>query len=726
MRISMRTARVAMAIAVAFALVSVAWSQGTTSKVTGVVSDPSGAVVPGATVQLTNEGTGITFETMSSATGVYVFEAVQVGMYTVSVELPGFKRAVLAGNRVTIGAPTTVNATLQLGEASETVTVTGAYEIVQTSTSGNIGSIIEQRVLQDLPIVGTRGRNPLDLVITQPGVVTGANTGGGVHVHGTRDRAWNFTLDGIDTNETSAGGSNFSPLRTNPDSLAEFRVLTSNPSAEYGRSSGAQVAMVTRSGSNEFHGGVFWFYRTPRFNANEWEYNLNGLGKRQFVQHIPGFSLGGPIFKNRTFFFTNFQWLRARESSNPQRLVYTAEARKGNWRYVKGGRNLPAGVAGASVDASGNVLPGVNVGGYTVAANDPQGIGLSQLTQAAINMTPLPNDFTRGDGLNIAGYNFTALQNEKQYDATFKIDHTLNARNTVFTRVSWGRQDTLNDRVNGGEPRFPGLPGIVNTERSPYNWAANWRWSPTSRITNELVVGQNHFMFDFVIPTADAARPTFSFGDITIPDDYSYGNLRTIDTYQVVDNFSYIRGAHTFKFGVNIRLQKHTDIRGSVAGQNVSPLVNFSTGINTVDPATFKLPSDINTTFDRPALERSINFLLGRVGQISQGFVTVGRDYAPGGTLFEFDARYPEIDFYWQDTWKIRRNLTVDLGLRLEMKLSPRNPDDQIFVPNQPVKIGGQASNKLRWGSGKMFDNDLNNWAPSIGIAWDPFSQGKS
>jgi len=722
----MRLTRIATAMIIAFSLFSVARGQGTTSKVTGVVSDPSGAVVPGAMVKLTNEGTGITFETESSATGIYVFEAVQVGVYTITVELPGFKRAVLAGNRVNIGVPTTVNVTLQLGQASETVTVTGASEIVQTSTSGNIGSVIEQRVLQDLPIVGTRGRNPLDLVLTQPGVVAGANTGGGVHVHGTRDRAWNFTLDGIDTNETSAGGSNFSPLRTNPDSLAEFRILSSNPSAEYGRSSGAQVAMVTRSGGNDFHGGVFWFYRTPRLNANEWENNLDGIGKRQFVQHIPGFSAGGPIIKNKTFFFTNWQWLRTRESRARTRTVYTADARKGIWRYVVGGRNRPAGVAGASIDSSGNVLPGINVGTYSLTANDPENKGLSQPVQSELADTPLPNNWTVGDGLNTAGYSFTALQREKQYDATYKIDHVINSRNAVFFRHSWGSQDTVCDTVNGGEERFPGTGCVVNTERSPYNWAANWRWSPSSLITNELVVGMNHFTFNFVIPTSDVTRPTYTSVPVTLPRSYDVGNLRTIDTFQVVDNFSYIRGAHSFKFGINFRYQKHTDERGSVAGQNVGPYVNFSTGINTVDPATFKIPANIDTTFDRPALQSSINFLLGRVGQISQGFVAAGNEYAPGGTLFIFDARYPEMDFYWQDTWKVRRNLTIDLGLRLEMKLHPRQPDDRILTPNQAVKVGATASNTLTWGPGKLFDNDLNNWGPSIGVAWDPFGRGKT
>jgi len=200
-----------------------AFAQGTTSRVLGVVQDPSGAAVPGALVQLIHEGTRAAFSARTSESGAYAFEAVQSGSYTVTVEAAGFKKFVARGTQVAIGQPTTVNVTLEVGALAEQIEVSAAYEAVQTSTSGNIGNLFTDRMIRDLPLVGTRGRNPLALVLLQPGVVSGANTGGGVHVHGARDRAWNFTLDGIDVNETSAGGSNFSPLRSNPDSLAEFR-----------------------------------------------------------------------------------------------------------------------------------------------------------------------------------------------------------------------------------------------------------------------------------------------------------------------------------------------------------------------------------------------------------------------------------------------------------------------------------------------------------------------
>src|ERR1051326_2741401 len=214
------------------------FAQGTTSRVLGLVEDPSGAIVGNATVKLTNEGTGVAFTTTTSGAGAYAFEAVQPGSYTLSVEAAGFRRFVATANKVTIGQPAMINAKLEVGALAEAVEVSDRAEVVQTSSSGNYGNTITTQQVMDLPIVTTRGRNPLNLVDTQPGVADGANTGGGIHVHGARDRSWNYTLDGIDVNDSSQGGSNATSFRVNPDMLAEFRLMTGNSTAENGRNSG--------------------------------------------------------------------------------------------------------------------------------------------------------------------------------------------------------------------------------------------------------------------------------------------------------------------------------------------------------------------------------------------------------------------------------------------------------------------------------------------------------
>jgi Carboxypeptidase regulatory-like domain/TonB-dependent Receptor Plug Domain len=215
---------------------ALAMGQGTTSRISGIVTDSSGAVVANATVTAVNEGTGAVYVTKSSGSGNYTFDLLQVGQYTVKTEAPGFKQFLSRGNVLAIGAPTSVNPKLVIGGSAEIVTVEGGYDLVQTESSGNLGGVIDNVTLTQLPIVGTRGRNPVALVQYMPGVVVnGANaTGGGISVNGSRDRAWNYVMDGIDANESSSGGSNTSPPHQNPDMLSEFRVITSSPTAEFG------------------------------------------------------------------------------------------------------------------------------------------------------------------------------------------------------------------------------------------------------------------------------------------------------------------------------------------------------------------------------------------------------------------------------------------------------------------------------------------------------------
>jgi hypothetical protein len=715
------------------------FAQVSTSRLTGTVQDSSGAVVAGATVTLRNEGTGATRAVNSSENGSYTFDAIPTGLYTVEVEARGFKKTVLRNNEVRIGQPTTVNATVDVGQVTETVEVVGAAEAVQTSTSGNYGNVLTEKAIKDLPLVGTRGRNPLNLVLLQPGTFDGSNTGGGYHVHGARDRAWNFTLDGIDNNDPSAGGSNFSPTRTNPDSLSEFRVVTSNPTAEIGRNSGASVLLVSKSGTNEFHGNGFWFYRTPRLNANEWASNFNKLGKRQFVQNVYGGSIGGPVWRNKTFFFANIQRLALSESRTANRLVYTADARRGILRYAAGGRNRPFGASGASVDAAGNVVPGVAIGTYNVITNDPQRIGLDRTIADAIAKTPLPNNFSGGDGLNTAYFTWAAPAFERQQDNMIRLDHQLNDKHWLFARGSWGYQNTVCDAANSGTAVFPGEECNVNTERNPKNIAASWRYAATSNIINEFIFGHSEFTFDFLSPQAQPGNIFFQGGDGggTVSNNlgagdapvimqnlsYAIGNLRTIRTRQFVDNLTFVRSAHTFKTGFNMRYVQHADIRGSVGGANANTSVNFNPTINTVG-AAFGIPADLNVQFDRPEFERSINFLLGRVGRISRGFASNGSAYVED--LLRVKAQYGEMEFYVQDTWKVRRNLTVDLGLRWELRNEPNEASGLIARPNQTLAYGAPPTTTAKWEQGPFYKKDWNNLGPSIGVAWDPFGDGKT
>ena len=717
-----------------FCLLSVFAVSQVTSRVTGLVKDSSGAVVPAAKVTLTNEGTNISWTTSTTSAGTYVFDGIQPGKYTIAIEKSGFRVFQATGNTLNIGEPLTVNAALQIGTSSERVEVVGGAALVETTTSGNFGTTIDNTLVTQLPIVGVRGRNPLDLVFLTPGVVAaGAQaTGGGSHVHGSRDRAWNYTLDGIDSNETSAGGSQLSPTRFNPDSVAEFRVITGNATAEYGRNSGAQVTVVTKSGTNKFHGNGFWFYQTPSLTANPPQNNANvpPLKKGQFVQNIYGGSLGGPIVKNKTFFFANVQLLHALNSSTVTRTVYTDMLKKnGIFRYVTGGaRNAPFGASGASIDASGN--PIVPIATYNLATNDPAALGLDPLMGKFLGLAPSPNNFTVGDGLNTAGYTFNTPQLEQQVDLTFKVDHTINQSNSVFARYAGGHQNTIADTANAGQPAFPGLPNSVDTGRRPRNVAIGWRSSLGSTMTNEFLVGLNRFAFDFVTPLdqTDVSAP-FVTNLVTNPLLTAAGNNRYLTTYQLVDNFTKVTGAHTLKAGINFRYAREVDHRGSIGSLNAFPQVTFATGSNPVDLTAYKVPASgaagINSN-DQSTLLSSINDLLGRIGQVQQGYVAQDDNTFKAPRTFNIiDTRWPEYDFYVQDSWKLRPNLTVDLGLRLEARMAPRLKSYPGLVPNVEFASGLNPTTSMKFVPGQFYNDDWNNLGPSAGFAWDPWGDGK-
>jgi hypothetical protein len=749
-------------VAIVLITSSLVFGQGTTSRVTGTVQDANGGAVVGATVTLTNEATAVSFTTETSDSGVYAFDLVQVGNYSLTVEKQGFKKFLSTGNAINVNQPTTINVSLDAGGITETVTVQASGEQVQTSTSGNIGSTIEQRTLESLPIVGTRGRNPLDLLNFQPGVVIGGNTGGAVNVNGSRDRAFNFTLDGIDINESTAGGSNFTPLRPNPDSIQEFQIVTSNFTAELGRSSGAQVTLVTRSGGNDFHGNLFEYYRTPRFDAKSYPVTIAGLPKDQFVQHIFGGSFSGPLFnpgfgegpstfrllRDKAFFFVNLQMLRAYDTALVSRTVYTQAARQGLFRYVVGRANAPAGAPNSSIDAAGNpVLPACTgtppsnapcISSYNIATN-PTGIGLDPTLSGVLSSMPLPNNFSGGtgcapDGLNAACFNFASPQHERQYDFVTKLDFKLRDNSLIYVRYAQGKQNSLGDSANSGRPIFPDSPNLVDTFRNPKNLAVNWRWSPSATVTNEFIFGISKYAFSFATSEPDPAFlysifPTdSSIVGILAPNlNFSY-NARGVRTLQFIDNLTSIQGSHTLKGGINFRFSRHSDDRSNVGGTQIEPFVSL---LQTGGFAPFGLPAagstSINAT-DLTRLQNTVNNLLGRINTVSQAFVSDPSNpnvFAPAGTRWLNVATYPELDFYFQDNWRFRSNLVFDLGLRWETKQHPTVDGRPILIPNQPVKLGAPPSNALRWVEGDVFKND-HKFLPSVGFAWDPFKSGKT
>jgi hypothetical protein len=283
---------------------------------------------------------------------------------------------------------------------------------------------------------------------------------------------------------------------------------------------------------------------------------------------------------------------------------------------------------------------------------------------------------------------------------------------------------------NGGRPIFPDTPNFVDTSRTPKNLAVNWRWSPTPTLTNEAIFGLSKYFFTFATPTPDPGFP-FAFVNAATPNtNFSY-NARGVRTLQFIDNMTSVRGSHTLKGGINFRFNRHRDDRSNVAGSAIEPVVTFSNAQALY--TAFGLPgagsSSINAN-DLTRLRGTIADLLGKVGSVSQAFVSDPSNnsaFLPVGTRWLNEADYTELDFYFQDNWRVRSNLVFDLGLRWEPKLTPSIADGRpILVPNQPVKLGAAPSNTLKWVEGELFGSDFSKILPSVGFAWDPFKSGKT
>ena len=306
------------------------FAQTGTSSITGTVLDVNGAAVPGATVTALNEATGVVYTQTSNDSGLYSFSSLPVGVYTVTVEKQGFKKFQKTKNALEVGTPLTVDVAMEVGLVSEVVTVQGGTEQLQTANA-TLGNVVEQKAIETLPL---NGRNPLTLLLLEPGVVQRSfgGAGSGVHVNGARDRAYNVTIDGIEANESSVPNPVSNLYRINPDNVQEFKVTTNNATAEEGRNSGASISIASRAGTSDFHGTGFFFLRNDALNSNEWFANKVGKDRVKNKFLYPGFNVSGPVLvpgtdfnKNRdkVFFFLGYEYFKqALDTGFPTHLLY--------------------------------------------------------------------------------------------------------------------------------------------------------------------------------------------------------------------------------------------------------------------------------------------------------------------------------------------------------------------------------------------------------------------
>src|SRR5215472_4122559 len=595
-------------IALVCLLAGSAWPQVSTSRIEGTVVDATNAVVADASVKVTNEDTGVSYDVKTGSTGTYTVPSLTPGPYTVKVTHQGFDTFTSTHNVLSIGAPLVVNVTLKVGTTTETVEVQGTYQRIET-TNAALSDVMTTEQVKNLPL---NGRNPLSLLTLEPGVVQRSTqaAGSGTHVYGSRDRAHNVTIDGIDANESTVPNPQGNIQRLTPDNVQEFRTVTLDPTAEYGRNSGANVMIATKPGTNAFHGDAFYFNRNTAFNANEWFNNFAHQPRPDLKLNQYGFDVGGPIFKNKTFFFGSFQNNDIRQTGpissalGGTPAVYTATARSGIFRYVVGKVNGFTSNNRALVDASGNLLAGVPVctgptsgwvncvGSFNLFApgNDPTGIGADPAVMALINSEPAPNTFSSvGDGLNTAGFNWNPPTKFTGPFYMARVDHTLSDKYNVFVRYLQNHYNTTEgDFLNSRPQVFPGFPPLGEVFRTGKNLSLSYRHVFSPNLINEFITGFNRFAFRF---TFGESNPNFgtsklppwsddcvfgSFQNIASPNCVSPHTARAVTAPQFVDNVSWVHGAHTFRAGINFRLYYHNDSRGFFGSGILAPVVSFN------------------------------------------------------------------------------------------------------------------------------------------------------
>ncbi|MGH9967173.1 MAG: TonB-dependent receptor [Pyrinomonadaceae bacterium] len=701
-------------------------TQQGTSTVRGTVKDPQGNVVSGATVTLTNSGNNVSRTATTTDSGGFVFEFVAVGDYKVEVEAQGFKKAVITDVHALVSKPTPVEVTLELGSVSETVTVaSGSAELLVNRDDATLGNNFVSKQITDLPL---EARNVVALLSLQPG-----STRDGF-IAGARADQSNVTLDGVDINEAetnqisnpnadpadSTNALNLVPerstvLRLNAEAVEEFRVTTANPNANQGRSGGAQVALVTKSGSNEFHGAGFEFYRTKKFSANDFFNNKAGVEKPALIRHTFGGALGGPIIKDRAFFFYSFEGDRITRAATAIRTVPLASLGRGEVRYF----NPEGGVTTLNLAQLNGIFDEVGTNPLAVAV----------LANAASKYPA--NDFSIGDGLNTAGFRFNTPLPAERNSHVGKFDFNLTSKQQAFVRAN-----VIYD-VIARERQFPDTPSPTIWSH-PVGLAAGHTWTLSNSIVNNFRFGFTREAFS---QQGDSSDNSISFRFVFSPFTFSRTLTRITPVTNFTDDLSWVKGNHSFGFGANVRLIRNR--RNSFANAFDDAITNPSFYEGGGDPISDAVDAFSPISGSRVGVQNSVTALIGRFSQYSALF-TFDRDgtLLPSGTSAAREFRTEEYDGYFQDVWKVKPNVTITYGLRytisrpvyekngFEVKTSIPLSDffalrRQGALAGQPVntpltlELSGPANN-----ASPLYNYDKNNFQPRIAFAWSPTLKG--
>ena len=718
----------ALLVALLLASNGTAFSQASSSSLQGTVMDPSGSAIPGAAVVLANVESKTERTVVTGPQGEYRFLALPPGTYTLSVTAKGFAHYAQTGLQLLVNTPATVNVPLKVGSATESVTVTGEAPALNM-VDASIGNPFDETQVKQIPL---DARNVPDLLTLQAGVAYTGNrpdmdsqsykdqdTRSGA-VNGARSDQSNITLDGVDVNDLANGYAFTSVLPVTLDSVQEFRVTTTNYNADQGDGSGAQVALVTKSGTNNFHGSAYEYHRNTYTSASD--YFLKAPPK--LIRNIFGVSVGGPVKKDRAFFFGNYEGTRRREATSVVRNIPTPSFLDGVIQYQ---------CADATIcPNSGNVL-GVSGKSYSYQpgyyALGPKQIGqfdpgspqgIRGVNTALLNsyFKPtfgnfIPTETTVGDGLNYSGYRFAAPIKLDNNAFIVKLDYHLTAdgKHTLFWRGA------LQNVFNPEEPFLP-VSGAT-PEHTLTDHSKGMAVGYTAVISPTLV---NSFHYGFTRQ---------SFGDVgnsdtkgwnifyTLDQGVSYSRSFQLPVHNLVDDLSWTKGSHTFQFGGNVgiardpRLSYQHSWNTALGATFWMAPVGFANtgGQSPLDPVNYTGDPNHPNGAPEPASSTQFDYpMLGLLGMVSDVKANINYDREgntlPEGTPIRRNYGLNWYEFYGQDSWRIKRNLTVTYGLRWS-----------LFPP--PWEVNGfQAS--PTFDLGKYFNQNVQNMKNGVGYADGP------
>jgi Carboxypeptidase regulatory-like domain/TonB dependent receptor len=693
---------------VSFLLLAGATAYAQTAAVTGTITDATSAGVPGATITAKNQATASVRTATTDDSGNYSIPNLPVGNYNVTVEKQGFSTLRFNAIELTVAQNLTLDGMLDVGNVAESVEVSGTSLPPINLEDAQISNVVDQRRIVDLPLIT---RDPYQLVLLSPGAQTVNSSLGGFSVNGQRERNNNFLVDGVDNNDASVPGIAGGISTLNPDSTQEFRVITNNFLPEFGRNSGAVVDVVTKSGTNQFHGDAYEFNRVNALAARDY-FNPSPDPQNPFVRNQFGASLGGPIKKDKTFFFVNSEWDRFRTTLTNSAVVPTAQFKTGKFDYN-----------GEPIDISTPSSP-----------NNFLGLPLNPSIQKALSLYPNPNGPAVDDIRGI--YFFPTGTPLDSANVTFRLDHRLNDKYSFFARYIY------NGLSNGNslDELIPGIGG-VNTGQQSQNGAFNFIAAFRPNLVNEFRFGINRTDDFFGCNGSSTIDKTSTLDPFGFGTDYSFnlsnntptitnfacaalgdsnGQFRRAGTWHYADNLTWVKGRHTIKAGGEFRYVYDNGYDAFGA----RPLVDFTAFGN------FGIPI-VGNCSDACANDETLQTMAAALLGVP-GIQTQTQFFTASGTRTATDYRkfvQHEYGFFVQDSWKASNHLTLELGLRYEFDGVPFERDGNLsnLLNQQPYDNAPFTFQTVGPGTGhQIYKDDYKNFEPRLGLAWDPFGDGKT